>query len=422
MERNFRPIIAIIFLTGLTLRVLWVWLVPLWQQADEYPHFHYIQHLYKYQAFPISKPVFPDYEGYQPPMYYLISAGIYSILPALDQGREKMGADFEVSWKSAAFQSQNQMAMILRWVSVLLWIGTFWISYTFLVKFFGDQENVILLSLSLLAFIPTLVSNTSSITNDSLAIFWSTLFFYLMMSERIHKPNRLFLLGLILGWGILTKYNCVILVPTFIGSVLLFHRHSFWRISLPVLGIATLMVFPWFRFTSETYGQALALNPGFRWHASILNHTLSDYFKAMRNLFWSFWGAAGRAYEIHLPVWYYLAVFGGISLVAGWGLFKLFARIRTSTALTSFQFNLAVLAVTGFLILGVASVWYSLSYQVMSSWGKNLYVFILPINILFALGWNQVSSRRTWAYWLPILLLATNLIYLFGYVLPHFNE
>ncbi|OGC86488.1 MAG: hypothetical protein A2142_07970 [candidate division Zixibacteria bacterium RBG_16_48_11] len=418
--REFKRAILLIFLSGLALRALWVYVIPVWQQADEYPHFYYIEYLHKFKAFPVSKPAFPYYEGYQPPMYYILAAGIYSLFPSLNGESRTLTENSEADFHSESFQDNNQMAGVLRWLSVLLWIGTFWVAYLFLTRFIPDDKNVAVVSLSLIAFIPTLVSNTASITNDSLAMFLSTLFFFLMLSERIHKPTQLFLVGLILGWGILSKYNCLVLVPTLIFSLILFHQKSWGKLVFPVLAVTALMVAPWFRFTSQTYGELLALNPGFELKSSLLNHSLVEYIIAGRNLFWSFWAAAGRAYEIHLPIWFYIFVFGGISLISIFGLTRFFQSVKRSSSPNPFQFNLVVLSVFNFILLILASLWYSLSYPIMTSWGKNLFISILPIALLLALGWNQISSRRIWILSLPILLFISDLVYLFGQIRPYF--
>ena len=414
-SRTILRIIWLIFLSGLGVRALWVYIVPVWQQADEYPHFYYVQHLHKYRGFPISRPVFPYYEGYQPPMYYVIAAGVYSLFPSLDEQREQMGETVEVNFRSTDYQKENNsMALQLRWLSVLFWSGTFWVAVLFFRKFIWDKTEVSVLGLSFLAFLPTLVSNSSSITNDSLAVFLATLFIYLMMQEKIRLPNYLFLLGLILGWGVLTKYNNLILIPVLVGSVVLFHRSSTFRILLPLLGIAAVMVFPWFKFTGDTYGMPLAMNPGYETSQAINGQAGTTLLVSARNLFWSFWAAAGRAYEIHLPVWWYVLVFGGMTILAVLGLVKLFVRVRSSAGITSFQFNLIVLFFIAAVMLIVASLWYSLSYQIMTSWGKNLYVLILPIAILFSVGWTQISAGRIWVITPPMLLFVTNIVYPFG--------
>jgi len=416
-----RQIIWLIFLSGLGLRALWVHLVPVWQQADEYPHFYYVQHLYKYKSFPVSRPVFPFYEGYQPPMYYFLAAGVYSLLPSLDNHREEIGEAVEVNFRSPDYQNSNSMVLQLRWLSVLFWSGTFWVAVLFFGKFFSDKPEVSLLSLGFLALLPTFVSNSSSLTNDGLAVFLASLFIYLMTQERIQKPNQLFLLGLILGWGILTKYNNLILIPILIGSVILFHRGSTFRMLPPLLGIAAVMVLPWFKFTGDTYGMPLAMNPGYETSQAINGQAGTTLLISARNLFWSFWAAAGRAYEIHLPVWWYILIFGGMTVLASLGLIKLFPMASSSANLSAFQFNLVVLSLVAAVALVAASLWYCLSYQVMTSWGKNLYVMLLPIALLFSLGWTQISSGRIWVVLPLVVLLVTDIVYLFGYICPYYH-
>lgn len=419
--RSFKIVILFVFAIGLALRIAWVYLIPLWQQADEYPHFYYVQHIHKYKSFPFSRPVFPYYEGFQPPMYYLLAAGVYNSIPGWDDQSEKMGENTEVDWKSENFQNHNRMVRLLRWLSVLLWIGTFWVCYRFLERFFENRKEIILLSLSLLAFLPTYVSNSSSISNDSLAIFISTLFIYLQCAAEPKKLTHLLLLGVVMGWGILTKYNCMVLAPALLTYVWMFQKREFMRVIFPNLGVAAVLILPWFIFNHNVYGEILALNPGFGTDFSFWHHSGTEFYHVLRNLFWSFWAAAGRAYEIHLPVWYYIIVLGGMTAISGWGLLKLWQRRKNAEQFDSASVKIAGWSALVLLLLVAASLWYSLSYQIMTSWGKNIYVGILPIALLLSLGWNQISSNKYWTYSFPLLLLLTDLFYLFGRVRPYFH-
>jgi len=421
-DRSYQKGILLVFTLGLALRIAWVYLIPLWQQADEYPHFYYVQHIHEYKTLPLSQPAFPYYEGFQPPMYYLLSAGIYNLIPSWDDQSGEMGESFEVDWKSENFHNHNRMARLLRWLSVLLWIGTFWVSYLFLARFFGNRKEIILLSLSLLAFLPTYVSNGGAITNDSLAVFASTLFIYLLYVSEPKKLTHLLLLGVVLGWAILTKYNCLVLIPALFIYLWILQTRRLKGSFLTVIGIVAILVLPWLYFTQNIYGKPLFFYSGLEAKISIWAHFLPEYYRVARNLFWSFWAAAGRVYEIHLPSWYYIFVFGGMTAISGWGLSKLWLSRKNAAQSDSASLKIVGWSGLVLLMLVVTSLWYSLSYQVMTSWGKNLYVGMLPIALLFSLGWQQISANRYWLYSLPLLLLLTDLFYMFGYVFPHFHE
>jgi hypothetical protein len=200
----------------------------------------------------------------------------------------------------------------------------------------------------------------------------------------------------------------------------MFQKREFMRVILPVLGVATVLIMPWFFFTHKAYGEILAINPGFGTDFSFWHHSGSEFYHVLRNLFWSFWAATGRAYEIHLPIWYYVIVFGGITVISAWGLLRLWLRRKNAEQLDSSSLKIAGWSGLLLLLLVAASLWYSLSYQVMTSWGKNLYVGMLPIALLFSLGWNQISSNKYWTYSFPVLLLLTDLLYLYGHVWPYF--
>lgn len=417
-DKTLRRGIAMLFIAGLLLRAVWVVAVPLWQQADEYPHFYYIQYLYTHNTLPVSKPDFPYYQGYQPPLYYYLASGIYGLFPDLDYQRHIMGESSEIDWRSENFQSQNPMATLLRWFSVLLWIGTFWTGYFSLVRITPDHRGVIFTGLGLLALLPTYVSNSSSITNDCLIILLCSLFVWGLVALDLGKLWHLVLLGILLGVAILTKYNGLILIPALILFLRPFNREYPWKRLLVVLAPACVLVIPWLIYTSSVYGQAFPINPEV---PKINALTMGNVLHAGRNLFWSFWAAAGRIYEIHLPVWCYVVVFGGVSLVTGFGLLRSFFRAKENRNTVNMEYDVIVWSVIILIILTVISI-YGFSHAVRTAWGKNLYVWMLPLAYLSGMGWTNISSRNYWLVLFPLTLFLTDIVYLFVFVLPYFYD
>ncbi len=409
---------VLFFVTGFGLRALWVYVVPLWQQADEYPHFYYIQQIHHYQKLPVSKPSFPYYEGYQPPMYYLLAAGVYTPFSNLDLHRYATGEEMVLDWKSADFQNSNPLARLLRWLSILFWAGTFWAGYLFLSKILPGKKEAILVGLSLLAFLPTYVSNSCAITNDSLVILLCAIFTMRLVTLNSANFWHLFSLGIILGWAILTKYNGLILIPAIVLYFWLYQRENFVKSLLIILGVATILLLPWIMYTSKLYGLALSVNPGVKMAGFL---TPANSLHALSNLFWSFWAASGRVYEIHVPKWYYLSVFGGITIVAGLGCWEGLLKRKEEVLANSSLFRLFWWMFLILAVLVVASIAYTLAYETMTSWGKNLYVWLLPISALLGIGWTQISSSKHWTALFPLVLFMSNVIYLFGYVIPHFH-
>ncbi|MCI0531463.1 MAG: glycosyltransferase family 39 protein [candidate division Zixibacteria bacterium] len=418
---SVKKLALIMFLAGVGLRGLWVGYCPLWQQADEYPHFYYVQHLYQQKSFPVSGTEFPYYESYQPPLYYLTVAGLYSLFPSLDTDRDKMGAETEVDRQSGQFRDSNPMAKLLRWFSVLLWCGTYWTAYLFLSRFFRRKPHMVILPLALLAFIPTLVSNSAAITNDGLAVFMATLFFYLAFVERGDGIRRAILLGAILGGAILSKYNNLALIPLLLVSEFTFNRRNWLKSLAPVLAIAFLMVLPWALLNLKTYGTMLPVNPSFHVNSVAFSAVPSELYHSLRNMFWSFWAAAGRVYEIHFPIWLYVFIFGGISLICVAGMLKGFLS-NAGEDEDNDKAEKQVLAIGGIfvLLLLFGSLYHTLWGSLLTSWGKNLYVAILPLSILFSYGWLKVRTSKLWVFSLPVLLFILNLVFWWGYVRPYF--
>ena len=185
--------------------------------------------------------------------------------------------------------------------------------------------------------------------------------------------------------------------------------------------VALAMLTPWLLRNYQVYGGLFPLNPGVETVTSHSSGNLTDIIWALRNLGWSFWAAAGRVYEIHLPIWFYVVVFGGISLAAGCGVAKYFMVRKPEANSPNPQRRLLMVLAAGTVLLILASLWSTLSYGLLTSWGKNLFIFALPITLLLSVGWQRISSNRVWNYSLPVLLCLTHILYLFGHVVPYFH-
>jgi hypothetical protein len=145
---------------AILIRLPFVFLTPRWQAPDEYPHFHYIRTMAETGKFPVSHPQFPDYEAYQPPLYYLFGAGLSKLaansdVPAIPADVSRIEPDLPL------------VVIVLRLFSVVLGVGTIYLAYRRRTDF--SHHEILSLALPLmLALHPTFVSNTPSITNDAL--------------------------------------------------------------------------------------------------------------------------------------------------------------------------------------------------------------------------------------------------------------
>jgi len=319
---------ALFILTLATLiRLPFVFLTPAWQAPDEYPHFHYIRTLAETGKFPVSRPQFPDYEAYQPPLYYLIGAGLFNLTAPWGVSE----APIEVS----RLEPDLPLVVIaLRLFSVILGVGVVYLGYKISLQIFPPHSVLIWAVPLLLSLHPTFISNTTSITNDVLANFMGASLVWLFVHPNYR--DKILLTGFCLGLAFLTKYN---LLP--FAVLLVFtrwqERHSAasWRQQVAsILSLALLISVWFFLFNFLRYDHPLAIRPGVETEFAPFHGAWDAWrwYQVIRNYNWSFWCAFGRIYEIHLPAWFYLVFFGLLSLLILYGAGRTFFFVETKTA------------------------------------------------------------------------------------------
>ncbi len=354
------------------MRLGFAMLVPAWHAPDEYAHYWVIERLATTRSFPLSSPEFPAYEAYQPPLYYVVAAGLFGALTA--------GATFspEPALPGAGL-------LVLRLLSVLAGVLTVLFAYRFFAEIRELSRADRLLATLFSAFLPTFVGLTATVNNDAFVVLFSTLCLYFAVKQRGER-RAAFWSGFWAGMALLTKMNALILIPVVLLLVL--RRQdapgalrlrwavvflSAWAVGAALLAVRNFML----------YGHVLVLNPGapMQWHFSF-----SSLIWALRNLAWSFWFAFGRTYEVVLPAPVYVIVVG---------LFLLFALAGWKNVLSARS------ALPGNIFFAVsiatfASLYYTFSYPpgAMTSWGKNLYPVLVFAALFFAIGWNAVSNDR----------------------------
>src|SRR5687767_978931 len=73
IERVVLAILSVLYLVSATGFAL---VTPYGEAPDEHAHLLYVEHLVRYGTFPEIKAIPFSYEAYQPPLYYLIGAGL----------------------------------------------------------------------------------------------------------------------------------------------------------------------------------------------------------------------------------------------------------------------------------------------------------------------------------------------------------
>ena len=369
--KNLRPILV----AALALRLALALLTPPWQAPDEYPHYWVAESCARTGQLPVGSTAFPGYEAYQHPLYYSLLAGIISL-----SGAEPLEFTGEGTQLPATL-------LLLRLFSVIL--GTVVVAATwFLTRGLRpDRPDLPPIAAEFAAFLPSFAGVSSSLNNDTLLIFFSSLLLLsIFPPDQLRDPRRAVAAGVFAGAALATKLNALILFPVIAWAYWQFFR-SDQRAAVRALlftlpGIAAGAAIVVAR-NLLTYGSIVALPP----HSPGAEITLSSLVHALRNLGGSFWLAAGRVYEIHPPVWVYLVTALPLTLFAllGWW------RRRKEVAVKRDAF-LVGLAVSSAL---AASLWFTLSYPegTQTSWGKNVYPVLPLIAYAFAFGWSEAIPR-----------------------------
>lgn len=388
---------------------------PPWQAPDEPAHYNYIADLATQGALPILRRAdynqkcmeflvsnkFPPqvgidclrYEGYQPPLYYLVSALVYRL--------------------------SNGSLLALRLFGIGLGIGIILLFYYNLNLVFPDKPLVVLGATAFAAFLPMHIAVTASVSNDAFAelllvgqlallLQWSHTQFLAPSADTPGSHRQLLLLGVVLGLGLLTKVYAYLFIPlTFLAVVVTIWRQNWrwaklWagiRLSLWVLAPAFLLGLPWWVRNLQLYGGFDFL--GLAWHDEVVvgqprtsdwinTHGFMSYSeRVFRFTFQSFWGVFGwMGVFMDERIYTAMLIFTGVLFLGLlWTLIRLISG-KPDTDIDDYQ--RWVLFFFGLIIVAVAAgyIWYNTKF--VQHQGRYFFWGLLPISTFVALGWREV--------------------------------
>ncbi len=278
-----------------------LWLLLFWNNArllpfhagfDSAEHLKYITHIQEKRRLPWPT---EGWEMYQPPLYYLIAAGILSVC--------KLSINDQAS--IFVLRSLGALAGIAQFVFVFL-------SLRLLVPL-----RAALVGLLLAAFLPMHLYMAHYVTNEILAAALSTVTLYLCLrllkSETLHASQFAWL-GLAIGAAMFTKATAILLLPIVIAAVAgkLAYARTPMATSLRNLGLLLAICFAvcgwhyvriWLRYGTPLLGNWDVIS-GFTWWQDPGYHTTADYLRFGRSLVTPlFSGFAGFADGIYSTLW-----------------------------------------------------------------------------------------------------------------------
>ncbi len=414
-----------------------------WQAPDEPAHYNYVSQIVSDGCCPIietgdwdqeylseltSNHFAPEslanlsslqYEDHQPPLYYLLLSPVYSL-------------------------TQGSLTA-MRLISVLIGVAALSFAYLAARVLVGEDRWFIAWgAAALIAMIPQHLAVVGSVNNDVLSELLIALTLYLLMRYLRGDRVPVWLLGVVVGIGLVTKVNTLLLVGV-VPMAILFKDYSrrrdpaysrWFRVfikamiwfALPILVIAGIW---WLRnFSVYGFPDLFGLNA----HDGVVADQLrtTDYIaahgtRAYLELFFqltynSFWGQFGWM-AFPLQAWMYTAIFVFLAVVAaGWGV-RFFIKVPGQARLDRWQ-------VIGWLVMGVLGFIAMMQYiyynaEFFQAQGRYLFPGLLPLGLFVALGldgwallWRRRTERLRWIAQLPILLFLPLNLWLIWRVLP----
>lgn len=329
-----RRFLLLIIGAYLLLAVIYGLATPPLESSDEYKHYPVVQHIQTQRELPMLDPDDPGrwlQEGAQPPLYYLVMAGLTSWIDTSDleevhqvNHHAFVGNPNQLGNKNLIIHRPEREAYpwqgtvlavyVIRLASILLGAGTILLTARLAGQLF--DPTVSLLAAALVAFNPMFIFVGAAVNNDSLAIFLAHLGLLLLVRLWREAPDprghwqRYVALGLVLGLGMLTKLSIAgLLFLAGVALAWLAWRRGQWRYLFLggglVLVVSLLIMAPWLLRNLNTYGDPTGLDAFIAVQGTREKPlTLAGWRGEFGTLYRSFWGLFGGV-NVPAPEWVY---------------------------------------------------------------------------------------------------------------------
>jgi 4-amino-4-deoxy-L-arabinose transferase-like glycosyltransferase len=417
LRRPAAWILIAVVLAYCLLGILYAIYTPPWQTPDEPAHYNYVRYLVEQRRLPvlqigdyphdyleeIKAARFPPemtidpirYEFWQPPLYYLLAAPIYLLFGG---------------------------ALIpLRLFPVACGAGLLIVAYGIGRRVFPGNESLALGAVALIAFVPQHLAMTAAVNNDALAelilagVMWGLVRYVAGDGQTGGSSGELrglAAIGVLIGLGLLTKTSTVVSVPLALAALLLSRKRVDISSAASLLLPALLLVLPWLVRNAAVYGGLDVLAWG-RHSAVVADQPRTAEWIALygpgnvlrwglTTTFQSFWAKFGwMAVPIDPRIYLALALFCGLA-GAGFVLYVRRAWRERGLRLDEGPQRAAGLLALWLLLTGTSYLWYNTTF--VQHQGRYLFPALIPIAVVFALGWCEALSPDN-ARWLAVALL-----------------
>ncbi|MDH7487708.1 MAG: glycosyltransferase family 39 protein [Anaerolineae bacterium] len=383
--------IVLILIGFLGLGVTYSLVNPIFESPDEVWHYEYVRYLAEGHGLPVSDLVAEmpwHQEGSQPPLYYLLGAGLtfwidtsdaeavirYNPHAAVGLADAPDNKNMVAHSAPEAFPYRGTVlaAHVVRLLSVLMGVATVACTYLIALTIFPGRRTLAALAAAIVAFNPQFIFISASVNNDNLVTLCSAVALLLVciwwqgdrpaclalpptlsQGERGRKrcplrlslplaltpaltpilsqgEERAVLLGLVAGLAAISKLSGLLLFPfiALVLAVMAWRRRSFRALMVwgVQAGLPFLAVAGWWYWRNwRLYDEPLGLTAMFAvLPARTKGPDLAELLARAEGVFRSAWAVFGW-FNVVADPWLY-AVYGGLTLAGVLGLGVLFVR------------------------------------------------------------------------------------------------
>jgi hypothetical protein len=403
-------------------------LVPIWEAPDEPLHYRYALLLARENRQPSNQ---ENSESYQPPTYYFFASLPLRLIDAVDPDLVQFyipGVVEDEIYRYIDWDESNYRwiwgAVVLRWANLALGVASLALIFLGVRMAFPQTPSLWAGVLLLIGLTPQFIHNTSSVSNDPLAILAGALLFWITIRllKGDFRPAILILIGLAaLALPLVTKLT--VLPAGIVTAGVAFWKFQGRRTEVKInrtiaagalfliaVILLALLLFP-------TAFQNLWLD--IEWRLTYLRPNILErpVWKTLYVYAWSFWGRLGwRDVGLPIPI---IVLLSGLSLGGLWLALSRFPW-RGKRAIDKFParpiwvYLWACLAVAGLVLL--RNYFNSVQAQ-----GRFLFPVFAPLAVLVVGGWHAGirPTNRKWIPWvIAVIMFALNLYVLLEQVIP----
>jgi hypothetical protein len=428
-------LLVIVILAYVVVACAFSFSVPLFEAPDEPHHLLYVDFIAAQHRLPnlntADRASVPN-EGYQPPLYYALAAGLLNLLgrsrvdPVILPNPAVPGVpnvlNFYLHSPDEYLQSDALVVHIIRLLSVFWGAVTVYLTYK-IARTIRLGTHVALLAGAINAFIPQFLFLTGIVSNDSMSWAMSSLVLLLTLRLYMKKDvdwHNVLYLGTALSAALLTKATLMILIPFIISVIILKAslgrgqrmRLELLKVSLSLVVIVALLAGWWYVRSFVLYNDLTGfkmnaeLNPSLIRSVGIWSLVFGTIFPGW--VFSSFWAVFGW-----MNIWpngLYFTFYGMLCSVGGTGaIVEAFDPSGRPSSRSTVRLTLLMLI--GFFVLALAAlIW--LNRTVDTPQGRFLFVAISPVCVLLAQGLRRVF--RTKSDWFPCIVLSGLVVVMFA--------